>query len=163
VTDVSKLETDFKRLLAWIQQGDVTHRHDGFPYKWERAGFEAQHMRQSPAGEFYVIQHPQLYVYLRPGKYGYGYMKLIDFRLGTVDMLSRLANSATERKDTDVRQGPRFDAQMDQRNIQEKIKDIDVLKAENERFRTALQSIASCRSVHDGDIVSIAQKALLKP
>jgi regulator of replication initiation timing len=40
------------------------------------------------------------------------------------------------------------------------IAEIEELRAENERLRVALKSIASCESHHKGDVVDLARAAL---
>jgi hypothetical protein len=81
---IREVETSFRRLFAWIKLGFIMDpRPDSEPSHWTRAGFSAQHMTQTPAGEFYHITKPDtgFNVFLRPDAPAcLGWLKRIDLR-----------------------------------------------------------------------------------
>jgi hypothetical protein len=80
---IGEAEGSFRSLFAWITAGDVVGMSHETPYRWTRAGFTAEHMTQTPAGEFYLIRKPDtgFVAYLRPDALAcLGWMQRIDLR-----------------------------------------------------------------------------------
>ncbi len=90
MADTDEAEDAFRHLFAWIQGGAAEDSHGGEPYRWNRDGYQATHMRTSPAGPFMHISGPDsLVAYLRPERRGEARM---DYRgKATREMLLALA------------------------------------------------------------------------
>jgi hypothetical protein len=76
---IDDLDVAFMAIFDWIKDGAESSVGTP-PYRWIRADYEADHMGQSPVGEFFCIRHGTMTAYLRPWRSGIGYMDRIDVR-----------------------------------------------------------------------------------